>query len=69
MNLDPASYACTTHGNDLTPLVTEAVDELVPPVAFARRRGPRGFTVIVSCPGTGTQDPAHDLAFDGQYTP
>lgn len=71
MNLNPPSYAGQDHGQDLTSLVAEALEDVGPPVAFPGRigrRGPRPFEVIVACPGTGPNT-AHKLAFTGQYSP
>lgn len=73
MILEPTSYSCPEHQADLTALVTEALDDDGPPVAYDsifRRRpaGPRPFQVIVTCPGAhGTG--AHQLTCEGNWTP
>jgi len=71
MTLDPLSYQCPEHHTDLTPLVTEALDDDAPPVAFfgLRRKpsGPRPFQVIVTCPGAGGAA-AHQLTCAGNWT-
>jgi hypothetical protein len=70
MTLDPLKYECPEHQADLTPLVTEALDDDAPPVAFWGLRkkpaGPRPFQVIVTCPGSGGAT-AHQLTFAGNW--
>ena len=70
MTLDPVSYVCAEHNADLTVLVTDALDDDVPPVAFLsifkRQTGPRPFRVIVTCPGqAGTG--SHQLTCEGNW--
>jgi hypothetical protein len=70
MTLDPTIYQCPEHHTDLTDLVTEALEEEGPPVAyFGLRKAAtaRPFLVIVTCPGangTGT----HRLTCTGTRT-
>ena len=67
MTLDPVSYVCTAHNADLTALVTEALDDKAPPLAYfslRKKAGPRPFQVIVTCPGAAgrarTSSPAQE---------
>lgn len=69
MTLDPVSYVCTAHNADLTALVTEALDDEAPPLAYFSLRkttGPRPFQVIVTCPGAGGAG-AHQLTCSGTW--
>lgn len=76
MTLDPPSYSCPEHHTDLTLLVTEALADDGPPVAYdmprrasnvlfrQRPKGPRPFAVIVNCPGANGSG-VHQLTCTG----
>lgn len=78
MILDPNSYSCPEHQTDLTVLVTEALGDDGPPVAYAMPRfaasapfqqrpaGPRPFEVLVNCPGADGSG-AHQLTCTGTW--
>src|SRR5262249_49793060 len=58
MTLDPATYTCPDHNLDLTDLVTEALEDDGPPVAYPRprlpgRAGPRPPPLKVRVIGPG----------------
>jgi hypothetical protein len=74
MTLDPATYTCPDHNLDLTDLVTEALDDDGPPIAYPRPRlpgragpRPRPFEVTVTCPGAPGSGP-HELVCAGTRT-
>lgn len=70
--LDPTHYKCTTHNEDLTAEVNDAVATLYPASSIGAsmrdevEASDKGdFTVIVNCPGV---DKEHPLTFSGTYT-
>lgn len=68
MQLDPERYTCPDHHVDITGLVSDALADHGPPVAYQRRPGePRPFQVIVACPGKyGSGE--HSLTCTGTWT-
>ena len=40
LHLDPDTFPCPAHGDELRPLVEEALDEQGPPAAYGRRKRP-----------------------------
>jgi hypothetical protein len=67
MTLDPSSYGCPEHHTVLTGLVTEALADDDPPVAYFRlgvRPTTSPFQVIVTCPGLNGAG-AHQITFSG----
>jgi hypothetical protein len=73
MKLDPDRYQCPEHNVDLTAQVTDALDDVSPPVAFRKvllgshYAEARPFQVIVTCPGTGGTG-EHSLTCTGTWT-
>lgn len=70
MTLDPSTYECPEHHTDLTGLVTEALEDDSPPVAYFSLRKTtvaRPFQVIVTCPGVNGAG-AHQLTCGGTWT-
>jgi hypothetical protein len=65
MRLSPSEYRCPDHGNDLTKLVEEALEDTGgPPVRYRKPRAGHSipFQVIVECPV------GHLLTCTGTYT-
>jgi hypothetical protein len=74
VQLNPATFECTSHGVDLTPQVVEQLEELGPPVAYpgrhlGRRSRERDFEVVVFCPGDRTAGDKHQVVCEGKFTP
>jgi hypothetical protein len=62
--LEPDSYRCAEHGDDLTESVRGQLEERVPVASFGRERW-RSFAVVVGCPGSGS---AHEVRCDGRVS-
>ena len=69
MILDPPTYACPTHGTDLTDQVVEELKDAGWAVAYKTRdlrRIQPEFEVVVTCPGTRAP---HQLTCRGTREP
>jgi hypothetical protein len=76
VRLDPESFRCPAHPEvDLTPQVTEQMEDLGPPVAydprklFGRRSRHTDFEVVVLCPGDGSDGSRHEQPVVGKVWP
>jgi hypothetical protein len=68
--LEPGSYACAEHKQDLTAQVRNALGDDSENIPTAYRRpgaSPLPFRVIVTCPGA-KETGSHDLVCTGTYT-
>ena len=67
VSLDPDSFVCPEHHQNLTPAVAQQLEEAGTPVVYARKGKRRPFMVIVTCPGDSGAGDEHQVACQGSY--
>lgn len=72
MELDPESYTCEEHTQNLTAAVLRQLEDEVPVLSYRIAFGKKApqaapFSVVVECPGTANGNDVHRVKFRGAY--